>query len=292
MVKPLVGISEIINDFDSFLIDIWGVLHDGHRAYDGAIETLKALRQAGKSIVLISNAPRPASEVPLVLRRLGILDELYDGIMTSGQLVWQNLHDRRDPWYRQLGEKIFLLGPMKDSKMVENIIGQAVTTIAEAEVILATGVDFHEVANDYRSLLAEAAARQLPMICANPDLIVIHNGQRLECAGMLAKLYSELGGEVRYQGKPFKEIYTAALGLMAKKTRPAGRVLAIGDSIDTDMRGANNASLPCLFIAGGIHGAELLEAAPASRKINLELLNKLQQQKNANIDFVLERLVF
>ena len=248
------SLDEVAGDFDGFLIDIWGVLHDGHQAYPSAPEALCRLRAAGKGVVLISNAPRPVSEVPPVLRRLGIADDLYDGIMTSGQVVWLNLARRTDPWYRQIGEAIYLLGPMKDSKMVEGIIGRSVSSLAEAEVILATGVDYHETAEDYRAVLRDAAARGLPMICANPDRIVIHKGQRLECAGMLAAIYESLGGVVRYHGKPYAEIYEEARALLPVAGRQ--RVAAIGDSFATDIRGANNAGLTAIFVAGGIHAEE------------------------------------
>ncbi|MCX8501308.1 MAG: TIGR01459 family HAD-type hydrolase, partial [Alphaproteobacteria bacterium] len=281
-VRLIESLNEVADDFDGFLIDIWGVLHDGHQAYPAAPTALRNLRDSGKGVVLISNAPRPVSEVPPVLRRLGIGDDLYDGIMTSGQVVWQNLARRDDPWYRQIGEAIYLLGPMKDSKMVEGIIGRSVLSLAEAEVILATGVDYHECAEDYRAILVDAAARGLPMICANPDRIVIHKGQRLECAGMLAAIYESLGGVVRYHGKPYAEIYDLARGLLPAATRQ--RVAAIGDSFTTDMRGANNAGLTAIFVAGGIH-AEYL-ASP----LDLAQLKQTAARESVTIDLVMEQL--
>ncbi|MDI9408552.1 MAG: TIGR01459 family HAD-type hydrolase [Candidatus Pacebacteria bacterium] len=276
------SLSEVASEFDGFLVDIWGVLHDGHTAYADAPAALQELRAAGKGVVLISNAPRPISEVPPVLRRLGIADHLYDGIMTSGQVVWQNLALRHDPWYRDLGERIYLLGPMKDSQMVVGIQGHSVESIDDAEVILATGVDFDEVAEDYRHILVTAAGRNLPMICANPDRIVIHNGQRLECAGMLAEIYESLGGSVRYHGKPYPEIYDAASGLLAPSQRH--RIAAIGDSLSTDIRGANQAGIPAIFITSGIHADEFTEPLMIERLLNHPSLESLK------IDYAMPRL--
>ena len=290
------GISEICAQYDAFLIDIWGVLHDGRTAYPGAIEAIRNLHQAGKAVILLSNAPRPAFEVYPVLKQLGFVPKFIDAVQTSGQEVWENLRDRSDPWYRNLGHNIYLLGPMKDSAMVVDIQGVKVDLIEEADVILATGLEAQETIADYEDLLKSARDSNLPMICANPDIIVIHDGVEQYCAGALAARYQELGGDVRYHGKPYLSIYHSAFrhahhalrtrGLMATKATyeyglsPTNvsretivgfaepklatqdefptelRIAAIGDGLATDICGANQAKIDGYFILGGIHASD------------------------------------
>ena len=292
------GIRDIYTQYDAFLIDIWGVLHDGRTAYPGAIDAIRNLHQAGKAVILLSNAPRPSFEVYPVLKQLGFVPEFIDAVQTSGQEVWENLRDRTDPWYRNLGQNIYLLGPMKDSAMVENIKGIKVERIENADVVLATGLEAHETLTDYEDLLQSAKRLNLPMICANPDIIVIHDGIEQYCAGALAARYQELGGDVRYHGKPHLSIYhsafrhahealrarglfdanaTSDIGLqpanvsretiatIAKQkvtspfTLPPGlRIAAIGDGLATDITGANQAKIDGYFIMGGIHASDFV----------------------------------
>ncbi|MCX8507005.1 MAG: TIGR01459 family HAD-type hydrolase [Alphaproteobacteria bacterium] len=292
------GIRDIYTQYDAFLIDIWGVLHDGRTAYPGAIDAIRNLHQAGKAVILLSNAPRPSFEVYPVLKQLGFVPEFIDAVQTSGQEVWENLRDRTDPWYQNLGQNIYLLGPMKDSAMVVDIQGVKVEHIEKADVVLATGLEPHETLADYEEVLHSAKRRNLPMICANPDIIVIHDGIEQLCAGALAARYQELGGEVRYHGKPHLSIYQSAFrqaqsaiikrGLLAptisnnddsrrknvsRETiapleRPiltsasafaSGlRIAALGDGLATDITGANQANIDGYFILGGIHASDFV----------------------------------
>ncbi|MDI9350143.1 MAG: TIGR01459 family HAD-type hydrolase [Candidatus Symbiobacter sp.] len=290
------GVREFYQQYDAFLLDIWGVLHDGSTAYAGAIEAMRQLHQAGKVVILLSNAPRPSFEVYPVLDKLGFSQQYYDFIQTSGQEVWEHLRDRSDPWYRNLGENIYLLGPMKDSAMVVGIQGRQVAHLEAADVVLATGMESNETLADYENLLRQARQFDLPMICANPDIIVIHDGVIQYCAGSMAARYLELGGEVRYHGKPHLSIYQSAFRRAAESLVARGlvtapnrrdaigaeknvsretmfaaphdslwleeiapqklRIAAIGDGLATDITGANSAKIDSFFVLGGIHGQD------------------------------------
>ncbi len=239
--------------YDGFILDLWGVIHDGVRPYPGAADCLRALRSAGKRIVLLSNAPRRAEPVREQLRGMGIGDSLYDGVMTSGEATYLMLRDRPDPWYRALGTRILHLGPERDRNVIAGLDVTVTEDPAAADVLLNTGPDDHMNPTDpaaYDGLLRDCAAHGLKMICANPDLEVIRGGVRVLCAGTLAVRYSEMGGDVRSLGKPDPAIYAPVLAMLG-----AGRVLAVGDALRTDIAGAAAMGLDACWVLGGLHGA-------------------------------------
>lgn len=260
----LTGFAPLAARYDGFIIDLWGVVHDGVRAYPGAVDTLTRLRDAGKKAILLSNAPRRADAVQQAMRHMGIADDLYSGIMTSGEATHLMLRDRSDPWYAALGRRVFHLGPTRDRGVLEGLDLVPVDRLDEAEFLLNTGPDDlgnqTEVA-EFEQVLQEARRHGLKMICANPDLEVIRGGQRVICAGALAKRYEELGGEVRALGKPDPAIYGPVLDQLAL---PAGRVLAVGDGLRTDIAGAKAAEIDACWVLGGIHHHEPDPAATAA----------------------------
>jgi len=250
------GLADLADRYDAFIIDLWGVLHDGAAPYPGAIDSLTRLRAAGKAVVLLSNAPRPSDIVARRLDELGFARDLYDAVMTSGQQTWRHLKDRPDEWYQGLGQACYMLGPEKDKGILDGLELNRVASLDQASFILNTGADFGETLDQYEPLLRDGVARGLPMICANPDLVVIHQGNREICAGALAAHYESLGGTVRYHGKPHADVYEVCFNLMP--SRPAaGRTLGIGDSLRTDIAGARAAGIDSLFVIGGIHAQEL-----------------------------------
>ena len=257
---PLVhGLSALADRYDAFLLDLWGVLHDGISAYPGAVECLQRLRAAGKGIAILSNAPRRASEVARRSAELGILSALYDIIHSSGEETWLHLKERPDAFHRGLGRACYHLGPERDRGVLDGLDLAETTDIGKASFLLNTGAHLaqSEVA-DYEPVLEPAARRGLPMVCANPDLEVIRGGVREICAGMLALRYEELGGTVRYHGKPHESVYRRVLSQLGSSP---DRVLAVGDSLRTDIAGARAAGLPSLLVTGGIHAEELGLAA-------------------------------
>lgn len=254
MTTPLEGLAPIAGRYDGFILDIWGVLHDGVAAYPRALAALRALKAAGKRVLLLSNAPRRAALIAGQVARLGIGPALYDHLLSSGEAVHRGLADRRDPAFAALGRRFALLGPAGHLDLVEGLDYRAAAP-AEADFILNVGpLDPEATLDDYRALLEECRRRDIPMICANPDLVVVGHGRNVLCAGSYAALYEELGGTVVRRGKPDPAIYAEALALLG--TAPA-RTLCVGDGFPTDIRGAATAGLDAVLVAGGIHAAEL-----------------------------------
>lgn len=260
--RRLSGFAALAERFDGFIIDLWGVLHDGVTAYPGAVDCLTRLRDGGKSAVLLSNAPRRSEAARAAMRAMGIGDDLYTGIMTSGEATHLALASRSDPWFASLGDRVFHIGPERDRNVIDGLDLQIAAGPADADFVLNTGPDDHQDLTDvgaFEELLRECAAGRLPMICANPDLEVVRGGRRVICAGALSVRYEQLGGVVRWVGKPDPAIYTPVLAMLAKPRRD---VLAVGDSLRTDIAGASAAGIASVWVLGGIH-AEELSADPA-----------------------------
>ena len=254
---PLAGMAALAGRYDGFILDLWGVVHDGVRPYEGAGDCLAHLRRAGKRCVLLSNAPRRSDAAVAMLDAMGLAPALYTGILTSGEAVHLALRDRDDPWFGALGRRVWHLGPERDRNVMHGLDLQPVATPAEAEFVLNTGPDDHrgpQPIESFEPALTECARRQLPMVCANPDLEVIRGGVRVLCAGALAARYEQLGGNVRSLGKPDPAIYRPVLHMLG--TAPA-RTLAVGDALRTDIAGAKAAGLDSCWVLGGIHGEAL-----------------------------------
>jgi HAD superfamily hydrolase (TIGR01459 family) len=251
--ESLDGFAPLADRYDGFIVDLWGVIHDGVRPYPGARDCLARLRDLGRRVVLLSNAPRRVAVVREGLRAMGLADDLYGGVMTSGEYTRGLLSARTDPWFAGLGRRMLHLGAPKDYNVFEGLDLEWVESPADADFILNTGPDQERGENDpapYLPILTECAARGLKMVCANPDMQVIRDGQRLICAGLLASLYEQRGGPVRWIGKPYPEIYAPVLDML---DLPRGRVLAVGDALATDMRGAHGVGVDGCWVLGGIH---------------------------------------
>lgn len=275
-VPTLAGLSEVADRYDGFIVDLWGVLHDGIAPYPGAVDCLGQLKRRGKRIALLSNAPRRAEAVAERCAEIGIAPDLYDHLLTSGEEVWRHLKERADPWYARLGRRVCHLGPARDRGLLDGLDLEE-TPVGAADFILATGLDGPaESVADYELALEGGAARRIPLICANPDLEVVRGGVRELCAGALAARFAELGGEVRYHGKPYPSVYESCferLGLADK-----GRILAIGDSLRTDIAGANGVGIDSVLVTGGIH-AEELAAVPGAAADPLRLAEACARAK-------------
>jgi HAD superfamily hydrolase (TIGR01459 family) len=254
-VPLLAGVSEIAADYDGFILDLWGVLHDGAKPYPGAVDALGRLIAAGKRIAVLSNAPRRAAGVIKRMTEIGIAPGLYHHVLSSGEETWQHLAKRDDPFYEALGTRCYHIGSPRDEDMVEGVGFTRVTEIDEADFILNTGPwGWTETVADYEARLQSARARDVPMVCANPDLVVMHEERMAICAGALAQRYEAIGGRVRWHGKPFPSVYETCFGLLGITDRR--RILAVGDSLRTDIAGANAAGIDSLLVAGGIHAEE------------------------------------
>jgi HAD superfamily hydrolase (TIGR01459 family) len=247
----LSGIGELAGRYDGFLLDLWGVLHDGREPMPGAVDALARLKRAGKRIVILSNAPRRVSGVIQRIAEIGIARTLYDDLLSSGEAAWR--------WLRHgnPGGKIFYpIMAARDQNMVEGLPFERSGDIEAADFILNTGVESaNDRVEDFEAALQAGQRRALPMVCANPDLVVIHGGRQEICAGSIAKRYETIGGKVHYFGKPHQPIYRDSLALLGVGDR--GRILAVGDSLRTDIAGANGAGIDGLQVLSGIHRDEL-----------------------------------
>ncbi len=265
--RRLAHFSPLATEYDGFILDLWGVIHDGVAPYPGAAECLSALRRAGKRVVLLSNAPRRAGAIQGQLRKMGIPASDFDGVMTSGEATFLMLRDRSDPWYRALGRSVFHLGPERDRNVLHGLDLRICDTPDGAGFMLNTGPDDHLSPTDpaaYDAVLLDCAARRLPMICANPDLEVIRGGMRVICAGTLAQRYVAMGGDVRSLGKPDPAIYAPVLAMLDV---PPSRVLAVGDALRTDIAGAAAVRLDACWVLGGLHGAHLGSDAATENEV-------------------------
>jgi len=250
------GMRELAPAYDGFILDLWGVVHDGVAPFPGVLDCMRRLVEDGKRIVLLSNAPRRADDVIWRIEKIGVPRFLYHAVMSSGEEAWRHLKNRDEPFYAALGRRCLHICSERDLEMREGLDLDWVATPEEADFILNTGpAEWEDTHEDYAPVLEAARKRGLPMVCANPDLVVIHDGRTALCAGAIAEQYEALGGRVRWHGKPYRSVYDSCLGLLGIAHR--ARILAIGDSLRTDIAGAAGAGIPSLFIAGsGIHGAE------------------------------------
>lgn len=272
-VHLIAGLRELTPRYDGFILDLWGVIHDGVSPIPGAIDCLESLIYAGKRIVLLSNAPRRADDVVRRITALGIPSGLYHHVMSSGEEAWQCLKRRGDPFYAALGRRCLHIGSERDLEIREGLDLEYVDAPEEAQFILNTGpAGWDDRIEDYEPLLCNALSRALPMVCANPDLVVLRGSTLHLCAGALANWYEDAGGRVRWHGKPFRSVYDACLRLLGIEDRT--RILAVGDSLRTDIAGAAGASIDSLLIAGGIHAEELGttgERTPNLRRVEAAL---------------------
>lgn len=250
---PLAGLSTLAGQFDGILSDVWGVVHNGLTPHEEAVEALVNYRRGGGRVVLITNAPRPRGPIIAQLDRIGVTREAYDDIVTSGDATRALLEGYR-------GKTVHRVGPPHDDVLFEGL-GVTLGGVDAASVVAVTDLDTDDdTPADYTERMAEWLARDLPLICANPDKVVEEGDRLIYCGGALADAYEDIGGRVMMAGKPYSPIYDEAKSLLDKAARRKvghERVLAIGDSIRTDAIGAAQFGIPLLFITGSIHAEEL-----------------------------------
>ena len=275
--KDLKHLSEVFDAYDTFVIDLWGVIHNGIKLNDKAMEAVIQLNKNSKKIIFLSNAPRPSAKVVDFLIKMKMDRNYLSNVMTSGEAAMKAINQNK------FGKKFFHLGPPRDSSIFEKVKDN-LTTINNCDFILCTGLfdedepnldklQLHENDLDYyKNFLIKHVSKKL--VCTNPDLTV-HRGDKEEyCAGYIAKIFEELGGKVTYYGKPYKEIYKMCF-------KENEKVLVIGDNLRTDIRGANNLKKDCLFVSNGVHRNEFTN--------NLEL-EKLVNKYKVNVNYFQKEL--
>ncbi|MCX7312205.1 MAG: TIGR01459 family HAD-type hydrolase [Hyphomicrobiales bacterium] len=246
--------STLAGGYDAVLSDVWGVVHNGVVATPAACDALTRFRAQGGTVVLITNAPRPGEVVTHFLDKLQVPRSAYDGIVSSGDVTRSVMASRPQ-------KAVFHIGPERDLPIFDGL-GLRFVSLADADYVVCTGLrdDDTETAETFRPELEAMRARNLFMLCGNPDLVVERGDRLIHCAGAIADLYGTMGGTVAYAGKPHAPIYDLTLKRVAdiRGNAPAKRrVLAIGDSVRTDVKGATDYGLDCLFVTAGIHAEEL-----------------------------------
>ncbi|MHA3976195.1 TIGR01459 family HAD-type hydrolase [Halovulum sp. GXIMD14794] len=259
MTQIIASLEEISHRYSVLFCDLWGCLHDGTKVFPAAVEALQKFRQGGGSVILVTNSPRPRRSVRAQIAELGAPEDCYDDIASSGDAAQAAMAAGL------FGRKVFHIGPERDLPFFHNEDGTPIDVervpLEEAEGVICTGLydDRSESPEDYKLTLMRAKARGLKLLCANPDVMVDVGDQRIWCAGALAALYAELGGESHYFGKPHAPIYQLAR-MRAEQTGRGGvrdtEILCIGDGIETDIRGGVGEDLDTLFIAGGLAARE------------------------------------
>ena len=244
------AIAPLGKGYAAWLVDIWGVMHNGVRAFPPAVEATRRYREQGGIVILLSNSPRPSEPLQRQLTSLGVSEESYDATVSSGDLTRHELAKHE-------GARIFHLGPERDLPIFKDLDLTRVDA-KDAELVVCTGLfnDETETPEDYEVLLRELAGRKLTMLCANPDHLVERGHNLVYCAGALAQIYEEDGGEVIYAGKPYAPIYELAeetIARLAGRKVARSEILAIGDGIRTDMAGAAEFGLDAVFVASGLH---------------------------------------
>jgi HAD superfamily hydrolase (TIGR01459 family) len=245
----LAGLSPLAGRYDALVCDVWGVVHNGVAAYPAAVEALQRFRAGGGAVVLVTNSPRREDGVIEQLGQLGVARDAYDSVVTSGELTFSRLAAHG-------AKRVHQIGPPRDVVFYEGT-DIALVGPEEAEIVVCSGIEDEEEGRpeDYRGRFEQMVARGLPMLCANPDIVVERGPRLLWCAGALARVYADLGGKVELLGKPHQPIYDEAKRRI-QALRPEARVLAVGDGLATDVRGAVDHGIDVLFVIGGIHGHE------------------------------------
>lgn len=285
------GLSAIAADYKAILCDVWGVIHNGVRINPGAYEALSRFRnEQGGRVVLITNAPRPSGPIHQQLADLGLARDAYDSIVTSGDVTRQQLLDEGV-------RKIIHLGPERDFSLYEGTGIEMVEDPTQAGMIVCTGLvdDTTETPEDYHARLKELKGHGLAMICANPDIVVERGNELIWCAGALARDYKAFGGDVTIPGKPHAPIYASAvgeLGLLLGEMPMRREILAIGDGLPTDIRGAVEQDLDVLFITAGIHAADFGETEAPEEALIAERLTAEGLRDQGRVRAAMPRLIW
>ncbi len=289
----LKNLNEVVNYYDGFIIDIWGVLWDGIEPYEYAKATLEKLKERNKKVILLSNAPRRARVVSDKLSSIGIYNDLYHNIVSSGEVCRQECLKNSNT-ISVLGKNYYFIGQETDKGIALGLEIKQVSSINESSFLLVCGTrDFAHNLDNYIEELDEGLRYNLPLVCANPDKVVIRqNGQLITCAGILADYYQSNGGKVFRYGKPFEAVYKKSFNILKNLNSDLtlDKILVIGDSLETDILGANNSKLNSLLVINGIHKHELNNNK--SNELDQSCIESLCKKYSAFPDYIMKDFVF
>lgn len=280
------SIRELADKYDAFILDLWGVIHDGVTPYNGVIECLEKLKKAHKKILLLSNAPRRSGTVVTAMEAMGISRDLYSDIVTSGEAAYQTLSlGKLEVAGAQLAlQKNYLyLGLEKDRRILDGLDYTETKQVSDASFALVSHASYdNQPLSEIIPILNDCLEKNLPVICINPDLEVVRQtGERVYCAGVIAAEYERMGGQVIYFGKPHSLVYDFSFGLLQGIAK--SNILAVGDTPRTDIVGANTVGLDTLLITGGVLASELGSAKGDDLRVSVQ---KIVDQAGARLDYV------
>lgn len=284
------GISDISDSYAGFIIDQWGVLHDGEKAYDGVIECLKELKARKKFVIILSNSGKRADINKERMKKIGIGPSLYDVILTSGEMTWQGLDTQEGEIFEGIGKKCYLISRGNDTSFVDGLNIELVDDIKEASFLLITGADSPEkTLEDYEPVLREASRMRLKAICANPDSRGVMGSQSIMGPGTLARRYQDFGGVVHYIGKPHQPIYQHCIKLLQEKEIYPGQTIMIGDAMAHDILGASLVNIDSCLVKTGLHSAAF-EKATTPADVDKTLNNLSAQYNNVRPQYLVNKL--
>ena len=270
------GISDISDSYMGFIIDQWGVLHNGEEVYPGVIECLKELKERKKHIIILSNSGKRSEINKDRLKKLGIGPSLYDEILTSGEMTWQGLETQDEGFFQDLGKKVFVISRGNDTTIIDGLDVEAVDDPDDADFMIISGSDAPEkTLEDYEPLLKKAVRKQLTALCANPDSLGVMGGQNVMGAGTIARRYTDFGGVVHYIGKPHKPIFQECIKRFQEKGIYPGQTIVIGDSMTHDIMGGHLVNIDTCLVRTGLHTSSFKGVkSPADVEKALKMLSK------------------
>ncbi len=274
--KFCAGISDISDSYSGFIIDQWGVLHNGEKPYDGVVDCLKELKARKKYIIILSNSGKRAEVNKERLKKIGIGPSLYDQIVTSGEMTWQGIHDQSDGFFKDLGQNVYVISRGGDRSIVDGLDVTVVDDINDAHFLLISGADSPEkTLADYEPILKTAVRKHMTTLCANPDSHGVMGKNNIMGPGTLARRYQDFGGVVHYIGKPHQPIFKHCIKILQEKDIYPGQTIMIGDTLAHDILGGNMANIDTCLVKTGLHAASFQNTTtPASVDKALKLLSK------------------
>lgn len=290
--KFCLGMSEISDTYMGFIVDQWGVLHNGEKAYDGVVDCLKELKHRKKFIIVLSNSGKRAEENKARLKEMGIGPSLYDLVMTSGEMTWQGLRDQNDGIFNKIGKRCYLFSRGGDRSIVEGSGVEVTDDIEKADFLIISGSDAPQKSiADYEPVLRVAAKRGLKALCANPDSRALLGAMYVIGPGLIARRYEEFGGVVHYIGKPHQPIFQHCIKLMIQKEIYAGQIVVVGDTMGHDIMGGWYAGLDTCLVRSGLH-AGTFRNARNPRDIDRALEVLVAQYNNIRPNYLVDKMVW
>jgi HAD superfamily hydrolase (TIGR01459 family) len=284
------GISDISDSYMGFIIDQWGVLHDGERPYPGVLDCLKELKGRNKHIIILSNSGKRSEQNKERLKKIGIGPSLYDDLITSGELAWQGMASQDDGFFKGLGKKVYIISRGGDRSIVDGLDLEIVDDVKKASFLVISGADSPEMTlEDYEPILKNAARKQIKALCANPDSLGVMGNQNIMGPGTLARRYQDFGGVVHYMGKPHQPIFQHCIKILQGKEIYPGQTIMIGDTMAHDILGGNLVNIDTCLVKCGLHANNFVNAGTPGQ-VNRALTLLVNQYNGVRPKYLVETM--